>query len=86
LGNPDAAEGLLTEALGHFTSARNPGRQAECLEIMGQMCELRPDHETAVRCYVRARDLALVASDRVLVERLTKRLDSRASRSDDVAP
>jgi tetratricopeptide (TPR) repeat protein len=81
LGQADAAEGLLTEALGHFTSAKNPGRQAECLEIMGQMCELRPDVATAVRCYTRARDLAVTASDRVLAERLAKRLDVLASQS-----
>ena len=81
MGNLEAAEGLLTEALGHFTSAKNPGRQAECLEIMGQMCELRPDPETAVRCYTRARDLAIVASDRVLIERLTRRMEFITSQS-----
>jgi tetratricopeptide (TPR) repeat protein len=76
LGNVESAEGLLTEALGHFTSARNPQRQAECLEIMGQMSELRPDHETAARCYGRAHDLALLAGDRTLIDRLTKRLEA----------
>jgi tetratricopeptide (TPR) repeat protein len=79
IGNLESAEALLTEALGHFTSARNPQRQAECLEIMGQMSELRPDMETAYRCYVRARDLATAAGDRPLVDRLTKRIDTRAS-------
>lgn len=81
IGNIESAERLLTEALGHFTSAKNPGRQAECLEIMGQMCELRPDPETAIRCYTRSRDLAELASDRVLVERLNKRLESLAQRA-----
>ncbi len=76
LGNLDAAESLLTEALGHFTTARNPQRQAECLEIMGQMNEQRPDAETAERCYTRARDLALAATDRVLADRVTKRLET----------
>jgi tetratricopeptide (TPR) repeat protein len=79
IGSVDAAEGLLTEALGHFTSARNPQRQAECLEIMGQMNELRPDLETAARCYTRARDLATLAGDRPLMERLIARIEAVAA-------
>jgi tetratricopeptide (TPR) repeat protein len=77
LGQLDAAESLLTEALGHFTSARNPIRQAECLEIMGHMSESRGDDpETARRCYFRARELATTAGDRQLVDRLSKRLSA----------
>ncbi len=76
VGQLEPAETLLTEALGHFTSARNPIRQAECLEIMGQMSEARGnDAETAHRCYARARELAIAAGDRQLVDRLSKRLD-----------
>lgn len=78
LGDVEAAETLLTEALGHFTSARNPVRQAECLEIMGQLSELKSDRETAVRCYERARDLAKSANDQPLIERLTGRIGSSA--------
>ncbi len=74
LGNFDSAESLLTEALGHFTSARNPQRQAECLELMGQMSERRPDPEVAARCYLRALDLATAANDKPMIERLTERL------------
>jgi len=75
IGQFDAAESLLTEALGHFTSARNPIRQAECLETMGEMSEARGDDpETARRCYARARELAVAAGDRQLVDRLSKRL------------
>lgn len=74
-GEHDAAEALLTEALGHFTSARNLLRQAECLEIMGQMSEARSaDSETARRCYERARELANAVGDRPLADRLTRRL------------
>ena len=74
-GDHDAAEALLTEALGHFTSAKNFIRQAECLEIMGQMSEARSsDPDTARRCYERARELALIVGDRPLVDRLTRRL------------
>lgn len=73
-GNLESAEGLLTEALGHFTSAGNLVRQAECLEIMGEISERRPDRDTAARCYTRARDLAQAAGDRPLAERLTHRL------------
>src|SRR5581483_11591539 len=76
LSELDAAESLLTEALGHFTSARNPVRQAECLEIMGQISELRSDWETAVRCYVRARDLATASNDQPLMQRLVRRIQS----------
>jgi hypothetical protein len=69
------AEALLTEALGHFTSAGNLGRQAECLEIMGELSAQRSgDGETAVRCFARALALATRASDQTLVDRLTKRL------------
>lgn len=75
VGQLDAAESLLTEALGHFTSARNPIRQAECLEVMGQMSDARGnDAETARRCYTRARELATAAGDRQLADRLSKRL------------
>ena len=75
VGRLDAAESLLTEALGHFTSARNPVRQAECLEILGEMSEARGnDAETARRCYTRARELAIAAGDRQLVDRLSTRL------------
>jgi tetratricopeptide (TPR) repeat protein len=77
LGNLSEAEGLLTEALGHFTSARNLMRQAECLEIMGELSESRSgDRETARRCYTRARDLAIACDDRALIERLTRRLEN----------
>lgn len=90
MGNLDSAESLLTEALGHFTSARNRIRQAECLEIMGQMNELRADdRNTARRCYERARDLAVEAGDTPLVSRLSKRLDDLAdsqSAKDNRAP
>ncbi len=77
VGNVDSAESLLTEALGHFTSARNLIRQAECLEIMGQMNESRTNEpETARRCYERARELANAAGDHPLVDRLTRRLNA----------
>jgi tetratricopeptide (TPR) repeat protein len=80
VGNIDSAELLLTEALGHFTSAHNLIRQAECLEIMGQMNESRGNEpETARRCYERARELAVAAGDNPLVERLAKRLGSAGS-------
>jgi tetratricopeptide (TPR) repeat protein len=79
IGRLDAAEALLTEALGHFTSAHNVVRQAECLEIMGTISERRPDFETAERCYLRARKLAEQASDAPLIERLDNRLDALAT-------
>jgi len=71
-GRLDAADDLLTESLGHFTTARNPIRQAECLELMGQLAEKRNDWETAVRCYTRASDLSRAANDQPLTERLVK--------------
>jgi tetratricopeptide (TPR) repeat protein len=84
LGNLDSAESLLTEALGHFTSARNRVRQAECLEVMGRMNERRADDSfTARRCYERARELALDVGDAPLAARLTQRLAALASRSPD---
>ena len=76
LNRLDEAERLLAEALGHFTSARNPVRQAECLELMGTMSEQRPDLETAVRCYERALGIARIAGDNPLIERLTRRIET----------
>ena len=76
LGKLDAAEALLTEALGHFTSAKNPLRQAECLEIIGELSESRSDLGTAARCYTRALDLAKAANDQRLIDRATQRLDA----------
>jgi tetratricopeptide (TPR) repeat protein len=77
-GDHESAEALLTEALGHFTSARNLIRQAECLEIMGEMADTRTtESETARRCYERARELANAVGDRPLVDRLTRRLSQR---------
>jgi tetratricopeptide (TPR) repeat protein len=73
-GDLDSAEALLTEALGHFTTARNPVRQAECLEIMGQISETRGDYGTAARCYGRARDLATSANDLPLMQRLMRKV------------
>lgn len=81
VGDHDSAEALLTEALGHFTSARNLVRQAECLETMGQMSEARSgDPETARRCYERARELATAVGDRPLADRLAKRLENPAAK------
>jgi tetratricopeptide (TPR) repeat protein len=81
-GRHELAEALLTEALGHFTSAGNLTRQAECLEIMGELSARRPeDSETAVRCFARALTLATRASDQKLVDRLTRRLASKSMRT-----
>lgn len=73
IGDLQSAEDLLTEALGHFTSARNLVRQAECLEIMGEISAQRGDKETAARCFARAADLASNGGDVRLVERLSRR-------------
>ena len=78
-GRLDAAENLLTEALGYFTTARNPIRQAECLELMGQLSEKQNDWETAARCYKRASDLAGAANDQPLIERLAVRINAATS-------
>jgi tetratricopeptide (TPR) repeat protein len=76
LGSFDEAEGLLTEALGHFTSARNVVEQAACLESLGDLSAVRRgDVQTAERCYERALDLANTAQDRVLADRLRSRLE-----------
>ncbi len=75
LGELDRAEALLGEALGHFAATQNDLRQAECLEILGQLSESRPGHaDTAVRCYRRARELGDRVGDRLLCERVNQRL------------
>ncbi len=74
-GRYELAEGLLTEALGHFTSAGNLVRQAECLEIMGDLSAQRPEGgDTVTRCFKRALVLATRANDHRLMERLSRRL------------
>ncbi len=83
IGQFDAAESLLTEALGHFTSAHNATRQAECLELMGQLSEKRGgDRDTALRCYRRALDLAESAKDRPLTTRLSAQIDALMERAE----
>lgn len=86
LGSFDEAEGLLTEALGHFTSAKNIIEQAACLESLGDLSAARRgDTQTALRCYQRALDLAAAAQDRALSERLQERVNSLRSTGDNVA-
>lgn len=79
LGRTDEAEMLVGEALGHFASTHNVLRQAECLEIMGILNALRPEHrETAVRCFELARTLAERIGARTLADRLRERLGERS--------
>jgi len=86
LGSFDEAEGLLTEALGHFTSAKNVIEQAACLESLGDLCAARSgDAQTALRCYQRALDLATAAQDRALSDRLRERVSSMRSGGDSAA-
>ena len=81
-GRHELAEALLTEALGHFTSAGNLVRQAECLELMGELSAQRSEEgDTATRCFTRALALATSANDRRLVERLSKRLGLESARA-----
>jgi tetratricopeptide (TPR) repeat protein len=81
-GRHELAEALLTEALGHFTSAGNLVGQAECLEIMGELSAQRPEEtQTASRCFARALALATQASDQRLVERLARRLGAESAKT-----
>lgn len=74
LGRAEEAEAPLGEVLGHFTATANVLRQAECLEVMGELYAIRPDNEdTAARCF----DLALSLSRRVGASALTERLARR---------
>lgn len=75
LGRLDEAESMLGRTLGHFASSGDVLRQAECLEILGGLHARRDGgHATAVRCLSRAADLASVAGDPVLSERVAGRL------------
>lgn len=82
LGRPDEAEAPLGEILGHFTVTSNVLRQAECLEVMGELYALRPGYEdTAARCFELAGALAQRVDVRALSERVARRLaDVRAAR------
>ncbi len=75
LGRADEADAPLGEVLGHYTATCNVLRQAECLEVMGSMYALRPDHdETATRCFDLARSLAAQVGSGALSERIGRRL------------
>lgn len=71
----DEAESMLGGALGHFASAGDPLRQAECLEILGGLHARRDDfQEAAERCFRHALALARTAGDRVTEQRIAGRL------------
>jgi tetratricopeptide (TPR) repeat protein len=75
LGRADEAEAPLGEVLGHFAATRNALRQAECLEVMGNLYAARPGYgETAVRCLELADTLAHRVGAQALSERLSRRL------------
>jgi tetratricopeptide (TPR) repeat protein len=75
LGSISSAETLLGQALGHYAATRNVLRHAECLEIMGRIEEWKPGYlDAAIRCYQLAAEMATKVGDRVLVERLQRRL------------
>jgi tetratricopeptide (TPR) repeat protein len=75
LGRADEAEAPLGEVLGHFTATCNVLRQAECLEVLGELYTLRPHYgDTAERCFELAGTLAHRVGARVLSERLSRRL------------
>jgi len=82
LGRADEAEAPLGEVLGHFAATSNVLRQAECLEVLGELYALRPHHDdTAARCFELAGTLAQRVGARVLSERLSRRLaDLKAGR------
>jgi tetratricopeptide (TPR) repeat protein len=83
LGRADEAEAPLGEVLGHLTVSSNVLRQAECLEVMGELYALRPGYgDTAARCFEIASTLARRVGARALSERLMKRLAALPQRSD----
>ena len=71
----DEAEAMLWQTLGHFATTGNQLRQAECLEILGELHARRPEcRDEAVRCYERARTLAQSVGDRLLCDRIAHAL------------
>lgn len=71
----EEAESLLWETLGHFSTTGNPLRQAECLEVLGNLHARRPAfRDEAIRLYDRAQRLAESVGDRGLTERVALRL------------
>lgn len=75
LGRGDEAEAPLGEVLGHYTATCNMLRQAECLEVMGSVYALRPEHgDTAARCFDLAQSLADRVGCGVLSDRVGRRL------------
>lgn len=62
LGRPADAEARLTEAIGHFATAGNQVRRAECLLVLGGVHAAQPGAvaaDAARRCYVAAERLAV---------------------------
>jgi tetratricopeptide (TPR) repeat protein len=73
LGRGQEAERDLVTALGHFHE--NPVRQAEVLEILGQVYAAQPDHrDTARKCLERALEAARRAGVGVIADRIAARL------------
>lgn len=61
LGRPADAEARLTEAIGHFATAGNHVRRAECLLVLGGVHAAQPGPDAADaarRCYAAAERLA----------------------------
>ena len=75
LGWFDKAQTMLTESFGYFTTAGNTLRQAECLEIIGELNSMQTgDIQTARRSLELARSLAAKVEDRALIDRIDAKL------------
>lgn len=76
LGWFEKAQTMVTEAFGFFTTARNLVRQAECLEIMGELNSMRDgDLPTAHRAFTLAKEIADKSGDSILSARLASKLE-----------
>jgi tetratricopeptide (TPR) repeat protein len=84
LGHVDEAEQHLQEAIGHFSSAGNERRLAECLAVLGDVHRARGEDgclAVAARCYRRAQALAAAAGDTSLAERARASLSALGERA-----
>jgi tetratricopeptide (TPR) repeat protein len=78
LGAREEAERQASASLGHFRTARNPYREAECLRLLGDIALERDDVEIARRCWERALELANGAGATPEAGQLRTRLEALA--------
>ena len=78
-GELEAAEELLSSALGFFATNGNEWRRVECLRLLGDLLRRRGEDATAVRCWQQGLDVARRIGARLEERALAERLGADAA-------